>query len=59
MIMADGRSGSVMPGGEIMAVGDGNSGDGEEEDLSMDVDLFYTILGEEPSPASPVRFGFA
>ncbi|KAJ6925799.1 hypothetical protein NC651_010279 [Populus alba x Populus x berolinensis] len=45
--MADGRSGSVLPGGEIMAVGDGNSGDGEEEDLSMDVDLFYTILGEE------------
>ncbi|KAJ6707012.1 TRANSCRIPTION TERMINATION FACTOR 2-RELATED [Salix viminalis] len=53
MIMADGRSGSVTPGGEVMAVGDGNSGDGEEEDLSMDFDLFYTILGEEPSPASP------
>lgn len=46
----------MMPGGEIMAVGDGNTGDGEEEDLSMDVGLFYTILEEElrASPGEPV-----
>jgi len=45
----------MMSGGEIMAVGDGNTGDGEEEDLSMDVGLFYTIL-EEELRASPVSF---
>ncbi|CAK7350660.1 unnamed protein product [Dovyalis caffra] len=57
MIMADGSSGSVIPGGEIMAVGEGNSGDGEEEDLSIDIDMIYTILEEEPPRASPSSRG--
>ncbi|KAJ6292495.1 hypothetical protein OIU78_024634 [Salix suchowensis] len=51
MITADGSAGDMMPVGEIMAAGDGNTGDGEE-DLSIEASLFYTIL-EEKQPASP------
>lgn len=67
MITADGSAGGMMPVGEIMAAGDGNTGDGEKEDLSIDASVFYAIL-EEKQLASPVsfdtgfgfeRFGFA
>ncbi|KAJ6769780.1 TRANSCRIPTION TERMINATION FACTOR 2-RELATED [Salix purpurea] len=51
MITADGSAGDMMPVGEIMAAGDGNTGDGEE-DLSIEASLFYTIL-EEKQLASP------